>query len=201
MRSRDGVKRATRPESCRLVRMQNPDTFVFFDFDGVIADSFGHSFVMAQKLCVHMNEDKYRGFFDGNINDWEMDDGVLDHSTCKHELDWWDNYLHSFNTIQPFPGAVNAVREVSGLHRSAIISSTISRLIDGFLVQHDIRKDFLEIMGNDVHEKKYEKMHMLIEKYALDPRKCVIVTDTLGRHARSYTSGRRIYRRHLRLPR
>ncbi len=159
--------------------MRDDRKCVFFDFDGVIADSHAAAFGTAQKVCKHIDLDKHRRHFEGNINDWKLDD-ELDHSACQHNVDWWGLYLPLFEKTHPFPGSIRAVQELGEKYRMAVISSTISSPIMEFLTKYDAAQYFDDIFGNDVHPSKVEKMNMLFERYKLAPERCVFVTDTLG---------------------
>lgn len=159
--------------------MQDDRRFVFFDFDGVITDTYALSFGTAQKVCTHMSEEKYRGHFEGNINDWKLAD-ELDHSGCNHDANWWELYLPQFTKAHPFPGSIRAVQDLAAKYRLAIISSTVSMPILEFLKKYDAAHYFDDIFGNDVHPSKVEKMNMLFARYSLAPEHCVFITDTLG---------------------
>lgn len=159
--------------------MQDDRRFVFFDFDGVIANTYVISFGTAQEVCTHMSLEKYRGHFEGNINDWKLAD-ELDHSSCNHDADWWSMYLPKFNQAHPFPGSIRAVQDLAEKYRLAIISSTVSSPIMEFLKKYDAAQYFEDVLGNDVHPSKVEKINMLFERYSLSPEHCVFITDTLG---------------------
>ena len=61
-----------------------------------------------------------------------------------------------------------------------IISSTLTAPIKEILEKEDLNKYFTEIMGNDVHKSKIEKIKMVFDKYQTNPGECVFITDTLG---------------------
>lgn len=61
-----------------------------------------------------------------------------------------------------------------------VISSTITSPIREFLEGHDLANHFAQIMGNDVHKSKVEKIKMVFEKYSVEANDCVFITDTLG---------------------
>lgn len=159
--------------------MRDDRRFVFFDFDGVIADSHAPVLGVAQKVCMHMTLEKHRRHFEGNINDWKLAD-ELDHSSCDHDADWWSLYLPQFEKVHPFPGSIHAVQDLAEKYRLAIISSTVSSPIMEFLKKYDAAHYFEDVLGNDVHPSKVKKMNMLFERYKLSSEHCVFVTDTLG---------------------
>lgn len=160
--------------------MLDDRTCIFFDFDGVIADSFGAAFQTAQAVCLHETEDRYRSYFEGNINDATLPLAGFDHTHCNHELDWWGTYLPLFEKTHPFPGIMRVLHDLAEEYRMAIVSSNISSPVMAYLKRHDAAQYFDDIFGNDVHKSKVEKMNMLFERYELAPAHCVFVTDTLG---------------------
>lgn len=153
---------------------------VFFDFDGVIVDSFFAAYGTARKVCQYETEERYRSYFEGNINDARLPHDERDHTQCSHDLDWWENYVPLFERAHPFPGIIRALHDLSAHYRMAIISSNISSPVMSFLKKHDAAQYFEDVFGNDVHPSKVEKMHMLFERYELAPEHCLFVTDTLG---------------------
>lgn len=159
--------------------MQDDRRFVFFDFDGVIADTLHVAFGTGKKICPAMSEEDHRRKFEGNVNDW-FESGFGHSDACRHDLDWWELYLPEFEKAHPFPGSIRAVQDIAEKYRLAIISSTVSSPIMEFLKKYDAAHYFEDIFGNDVHPSKVEKMNMLFQRYSLSPEHCVFVTDTLG---------------------
>jgi phosphoglycolate phosphatase len=128
--------------------------FILFDFDGVIADSFDLAFSVSQMICPDLPVDGYKKRFEGNINDW-IDSVNVHNENCRHDVDFFTELL-------------------------IIISSTITSPISEFVKKYDLEKYFKEILGNDIHHSKVEKIKMVFEKYATSADQCVFVTDTLG---------------------
>lgn len=159
--------------------MLDDRTCIFFDFDGVIADTWQMAAAVRKTICPTMTDDQIRQRFEGNVND-APDKGEGHSALCRHELDWWNLYLPLFENAHPFPGSIRAVQDMAEKYRMAIISSTISSPIIEFLKKYDAAQYFGDILGNDVHTSKVEKMNILFERYELAPAHCVFVTDTLG---------------------
>lgn len=155
-------------------------SFVLFDFDGVIADSFKPAFEVSKMICPHLTEDIYRKRFERNINDWE--ELINIHTKeCRHDIDFYKEYLPRMKKeVQIVPGMRDVIIELKKSHILIIISSTITNQILGFLKTHDLINHFTQIMGNDVHKSKVEKIKMVFESYGIGPDNCVFVTDTLG---------------------
>src|SRR3989338_9289170 len=156
------------------------DNFILFDFDGVIADSFAPAFEIQKMICPALDEDSYRRRFEGNINDWE--DPINTHTAeCRHDIDFFVEYIPRMrNEVQIKPGMTEVITQLGKEYTLVIISSTITSPIQEFMEKHNLASHFVEIMGNDVHTSKVEKMKMIFEKYKTSPERCVFITDTLG---------------------
>lgn len=159
--------------------MRDDRRCVFFDFDGVIADTFSAAFFTASVECKHITEEKYRAKFEGNIYNSSHEDGLV-HDKCAHDIDWWEVFYPKFQLAHPFPGSIRAVQDLAENYRLAIISSNISSPVVEFLKRFDAAHYFEDVLGGDVHRSKIEKVNMLFARYELAPEHCVFVTDTLG---------------------
>jgi len=154
--------------------------FILFDFDGVIADSFRPAFEIQKKICPHMTEETYRKRFEGNINDWEEPINVHT-KECRHEIDFFAEYIPRMKKeVQIVPGMKEVIIELEKNYTLIVISSTISSPIQEFLEGHGLANHFVQIMGNDVHKSKVEKIKMVLDKYNVGSQDCVFITDTLG---------------------
>jgi phosphoglycolate phosphatase len=154
--------------------------FILFDFDGVIADSFRPAFEIQKMICPHLTKDIYRKRFEGNINDWREPINVHTEE-CRHDIDFFTEYIPRMkNEVQIMPGMKEVVIELEKNYTLIVISSTITSPIQEFLEGHDLTNHFAQIMGNDVHASKVEKMKMVFEKFGAEPKDCVFITDTLG---------------------
>lgn len=154
--------------------------FILFDFDGVIADSFRPAFEIQKMICPHLTEDIYRKRFEGNINDWEEPINVHTEE-CRHDIDFFAEYIPRMkNEVQIVPGMKEVIIELEKTYTLIVISSTITSPIQEFLEGYDLANNFAQIMGNDVHKSKVEKMKMVFEKYGVEAKNCVFITDTLG---------------------
>lgn len=154
--------------------------FILFDFDGVIADSFLPAFEVQKMICPELSEDSYRKRFEGNINDWE--ELVNMHTEkCRHDIDFFTEYIPRMKKeAQLVSGMKEVVVELERRYSLVVVSSTITSPIREFLETHDMEGHFIQIMGNDVHKSKVEKIKMVFEKYDVGPDDCVFITDTLG---------------------
>jgi phosphoglycolate phosphatase-like HAD superfamily hydrolase len=154
--------------------------FILFDFDGVIADSFQPAFEVQKMICPHLTEDGYRKRFEGNINDWEEPVNVHTEA-CRHDIDFFTEYIpRMLKEVQIVPGITEVIINLEKNYTLVVISSTITSPIRGFLERHDLANHFAQIMGNDVHTSKVEKMKIVFDTYGIEPNDSVFITDTLG---------------------
>lgn len=153
--------------------------FILFDFDGVIADSFLPAFEVNKMMCPHITEEDYRKRFEGNIND-AYKIKVKHTRECRQDIDFFKEYLPKMKDVKMVPGILEVIENLSHIYTLIIVSSTITSPIREFMERYDAVKYFKEIMGNDVHKSKVEKIKMVFEKYNISRNQCLFITDTLG---------------------
>lgn len=152
--------------------------FVLFDFDGVIADSFQAAFAVHKVISPHIIEGDYRSWFEGNINNWQEMASPGNH---RSDIDFFAEYLPKMKSeVKMVPGILEIIKNLSRSYTLIIVSSTITSPIREFMERHEASQYFTEIMGNDVHQSKVEKIKMVFAKHKASPENCVFVTDTLG---------------------
>ncbi|MBI5645281.1 HAD hydrolase-like protein [Candidatus Kaiserbacteria bacterium] len=168
--------------------MQKERTFVLFDFDGVIADSYHQLFQVAHAMHPHFTEEFYRTIWDENIYDaWKSLECT---DTCRRgEGEFFKEFDLLKHTIRLFPGADSMIRMLAGEHTLAIISSGISIDVMAHLEKGGIAACFSDVFGKDVHLSKVEKINMILHRYKIQARDCVFVTDTLGDIREAASSG------------
>lgn len=155
-------------------------SLILFDFDGVMADSYQPAFEIAKTICPDLTAAVYSKRFEGNINDWEEPINVHTDS-CRHDIDFFTEYIPRMkNEVKIVEGMKDVIIQLEKLHTLVVVSSTITSPIQEFLEKHDLATHFDQIMGNDVHASKVEKIKMVFEKYNVAADDCVFVTDTLG---------------------
>jgi phosphoglycolate phosphatase len=152
---------------------------VFFDFDGVIADSFEAAMVANKTINPWFTEDDQRNLFIGNVND----------STIKRpngEMNGGDNrFFEEYiplmtKLVRIFPGMAEVIINLRKKYYLVVISSTPTRPIEKFLKNNGLNSYFESIMGNDICCSKSMKIRQVISNYTTKPNNCVLITDTLG---------------------
>jgi phosphoglycolate phosphatase len=152
---------------------------ILFDFDGVIIDSFDAAFEVNKMLEPSLTDEWMRRRFEGNINDSLIEEkGRL--ATKEEDNEFFNLYIPRIMKLNMFPGILDVIKNLSEKHILIIVSSTISSPIREYMESHGAARYFAEIMGNDVHKSKVEKIKMVFEKYDVGPEDCVFITDTLG---------------------
>ena len=152
--------------------------YILFDFDGVIADSFAVAFEVNNMICPHVTHDDYRRAFEGNVNDWKEPFHTDD---CRRDLDFFKEYVPKMKKeVKVFDGMLEVIENLSRNYTLIIISSTVTSPIKEFMIWHNKTQCFAEIMGNDVHKSKAEKIKMVFSKYKINNQQCLFITDTLG---------------------
>lgn len=147
---------------------------IFWDFDGVIADTFEQCFAVSRLAYPDMTELEYRQRFEGNIN-------KAKHRTEPvREIDFFAEFEKTIFDAPLIDGIADVIKDLSQDYSNVIISSTISHLIDRYLTQHGLRQYFEEIMGNDVAHSKVEKFKLAFQNHQTSNSHAVLITDTLG---------------------
>lgn len=147
---------------------------IFWDFDGVIADTFEQCFAISRLAHPDITEEEYRQWFEGNIN-------KAKHRTEPvREIDFFAEFEKTIFDAPLTEGIADVIQELSKEYANVIISSTISHLIDRYLTQNGLRQHFAEIMGNDVAHSKVEKFKLAFQNHNTAATHSLFVTDTLG---------------------
>ena len=160
-----------------------PDTknkIILFDFDGVIVDSFDIAFEVQKIVHPGLTKDDYRGFFNGNVNDWTDGFSLERDEAEKINQEFWRLYIPRMNQVKVVAGIKDIIVELDKIYNLIIVSSCMTSSIRELMKRYDMVSHFDEIMGNDVHTSKIEKIRMVFEKHNVEPDNCVFVTDTLG---------------------
>jgi phosphoglycolate phosphatase len=131
-------------------------------------------------ICPHLQDSEYQKRFEGNINDWEEPINVHTEE-CRQDIDFFTEYISRMkNEVPVIPGMKKVIENLEKEYTLIVVSSTITSPIRDFLEEHGLVGHFTEVMGNDVHKSKVEKIKMVFEKHGVAANNCVFITDTLG---------------------
>lgn len=147
---------------------------IFFDFDGVIANSLQIAFEVNQLSKPTLTLELYRSYFDGNINDAIHADEVL------KKIDFFEEYGKRFEKLEINKYTKSTIEKLSQEYQLFIISSTRGDIIQSYLQRHEILSCFTEILGNEIEKSKIKKFQILFDKYNINQKDIIFITDTSG---------------------
>lgn len=150
--------------------------FVFFDFDGVITDTFSDCLEITRTKNAQMTAEDYRAWYEGNIYDAVR---RADTQAVPRE-EFFVRYEPRLQKCALFPGIAQAIRTIANTHSLAIVSSTPRKMIAEYLERANLLYHFKDILGLEAHASKVKKFRTLLQKYEVAPNECVYVTDTSG---------------------
>ena len=162
--------------------MKKRKKIIFFDFDGVIADTFDVNFGITKQMDPGVKtKDDFRNLFNGNINDWKKGSSLDEAGIKKIDDEFFARYVPKMAAIRVFPGMREAVKELAKSYTLVIISSSIASAIKDFLERNDMIHCFEKFaVDNIVHNGKTDRIKKAFKKNRVEPKDCVFVTDTLG---------------------
>lgn len=152
---------------------------VIFDFDGVIADSFEHSFDTIAALFPGTTREKYRDSYKGNV--YENSKNFTDLSVDEIKKKYLKLYLKNTHKIILFDKIDKTIRDLSEKFTLTMVSSCAIDIIDIVLKREGLRQCFDSIFdGYNYHSSKIEKFKNVLDKYKVSTKDCIFVTDTIG---------------------
>lgn len=153
---------------------------LFFDFDGVIADSLPLAFEVNRMTRPTLTFEGYKSKFKNN--EWlrannkdawsEPENGVI--------VDFQEEFAKKMGALSLNPQKKAVLQRLSKNYNFHIISGTNTETIRVFLRRNGIEELFGEILGYDVETSKVKKFRMLFDTYHLHPQDLIFVTDTAG---------------------
>lgn len=162
--------------------MANGKNLVFFDFDGVIVNTYDMSFDIARilnpQLGSALNDEKYRRYFEGNIHEEIAKEKLRQKNDVTDFFSEYDRRLHAHH--RPGDMMDTVIRELASRYALFVISSTPTAIIKKFFAAHELESCFKGILGSDVHTSKTKKIERVLAERHAAPGDCVFITDTLG---------------------
>ncbi len=150
-----------------------------FDFDGVIVNTLDMILEVKKELNQEISKADYIKLFHGNIFK-KIEEKQNRAYTNEDQNTFFNLYGPRLLELKPTENIIDLIKRLSDKYELVIISSTINKPIEQFLIQHDIRNCFTEIYGADVHKSKIEKIKMSLDKNNFSPENSLYITDTLG---------------------
>lgn len=148
---------------------------ILFDFDGVIADSFNIAFETAKMKRPTLTFESYKDKFKGNISE-----AVYTEPEIDIKFSYQEEYAGKMQGLKLSTSKKKVLDDLSERFDFHIISSTNTKTIQDFCEANDIHHYFKDILGQDIEKSKIKKFQALFEKYKLEPKELIFITDTVG---------------------
>lgn len=162
--------------------MAKHDKIIFFDFDGVIVDTFEMCYAISALINPPVSRDEYRNHFDGNIHDALKAKKLSNTSEEGHPspIDFFTEYAKRMGDHRPEEQMPELISDLADQYALVIVSSSRSDLMYQFLELHNLTDCFSAVLGNDVHTSKVVKFRMALQANEILPHQTIMITDTLG---------------------
>ncbi len=160
-----------------------------FDFDGVIVDSFQAAFHTARHFYSGLEEETYRGWFEGSIYKRPDTQGWTKE---QHELfhdEYFRLYTEKFRGRKPIEGVSEILYTLAPHSIISIVSSGSEPMIREFLSTYRLDSSVSDVLGVESGRDKTEKNNTLLRMYNTPSSEAVFVTDTLGDIEEARASG------------
>ncbi len=149
---------------------------IFFDFDGVIVDTYDTSFGIFKHANETLTEEEFKKYFEGSGNE-----NVFKAQKPRMSIaSFFTSYRTRVLDLPVVPGIGQVLKELSLTHRIIIVSSTPANIIDEFLKLHSLSAYVSKVFGGGDRRNKVDKLLFCLEKHQCAPGASVYVTDTLG---------------------
>jgi phosphoglycolate phosphatase len=158
-----------------LLNKNVTQNILLFDFDGVIADSFEVAFDVQRTLNPTITENEYRAAFEGNINEWQNSNDTK----ATTELFFEIYRPRMLKEVSLFENIDKVITILASGYKMYIVSSSTSEMIETFLKKNNLRLHFEDVLGNDIHLSKVNKIKKILSCNPLET-KYVMITDTSG---------------------
>lgn len=167
--------------------MRNKIKLIIFDFDGVLADTFGTFYPLIRdsmkRVGLKISPDQYRKLFISNLHKG-FKDLINDDSKyvifSKFRKDNYDKYYYNTkNKAILYRGARQLIEKISKNHILTIASSGKENNIKDLLKQNGINEFFSLVLANSSHSKE-GMIKKILDKLDAKPEETTMVTDTVG---------------------
>ena len=150
---------------------------IVFDFDGVIIDSFNfHLNCLREFSNIQITANDLKESLYGNI--FENKNEAL----SKINWDKYHEYIieQGYLDIPLNEDVKDVLDEIEKDFNLFVITSGSKKLISKNLENNNVLKNFKEVLGAEDNPSKVEKFNMIKQKYNLDNKDILFITDTLG---------------------
>ncbi len=153
---------------------------IFFDFDGVIVQSASLIFDITKEFVPDVELSELLKWSEGNVYNQKLreDDN---YDEVLHESYYFEQYGKRINDLVPFEGMEEVFKKIKEMgFLLMIISSASEEPINNFLAKYNLKKYFSEVLAKETHFGKVEKFKMMLEKYKIEAKNTLMITDSIG---------------------
>jgi len=159
---------------------------IFFDFDGVIVDSFDTYYNMCSSLGKKYGtpittKDSFRDLFNGNFYDMLLKRyPELDRNTAFFS-EMRDLLMQNSSKPRLFKDIKSQIKRLSKKYILFIVSSNTTASVEKNLESNSLDITlFKEIFGADKGVSKIDKLNLAFNRYSINKEEVIFITDTLG---------------------
>jgi phosphoglycolate phosphatase len=158
---------------------------IFWDFDGVITDSYSFVFDFwkneLKKSGQNFTKTDFEATFDGVVHPFkylETRYGEIAEDIIKK----YSQYeLDSYAELVPiFPEIENAIKQISSNHESFVVSANLGEVINQTLEKNNLTNYFNEVFGREIKGSKNEKIEKICQENNYKKEECIFIGDTLS---------------------
>lgn len=164
--------------------------FIFFDYDGVLINTFLEALETNHDIGIPLTADEYRQLFTGNI----FSSVLKKHPKDALELatQYVKRYYERTHRMNIHPSMEHLIRNLAQKYYLCVISSGSERTIKTQLMNSHVLDCFIDVLGHETETSKVKKIKSIFETYHLGREKSVFVTDTLGDIKEAHEAGVRV---------
>lgn len=156
---------------------------IIFDFDGVLADSFDIFYQLNKtsfgNIGLKLSIQTYRDFFNGNAHAG-FHQFLKDNKHYRiFQKSRQTSLARTYAKVKLFSFAPPLIKKLVRHHKLAIASSTPKILLIKLLGEHNLRKNFFFVSGNQAYSKE-KALRDIIKKAGMTSAQTVMITDTVG---------------------
>jgi HAD superfamily hydrolase (TIGR01509 family) len=146
---------------------------LFFDFDGVIHDTFDLAFGVNKKLYPEITVEEYLDMFNGNLYKHKR-------ITKENAEEFFELQNQAFLELEIEPDIKKELLKLNKRYMMFIITSNMEETVKKYLDKNEITHAFYDVLGYETHSSKLEKFKKIMREYNLREEECLFITDTLG---------------------
>ncbi|MFA6082375.1 MAG: HAD-IA family hydrolase [Patescibacteria group bacterium] len=151
-----------------------PKKIIFFDFDGVIVNTFFDAYNIMRQTNPNLTEDEYRQIFNTGVYRSIQQDGIVPVDN------FFDQYDAKIVHDPVKDGIAPLLPDLAKDFTLVIISSTYTASIKRYLDENNLSEYFTQVLGGDVDHSKTNKIRRVLADTGIDAVQSILITDTSG---------------------